>query len=229
MSPRRTNTPRLAFAYERDFTCLAACALYVFNVAYLRKAIDHWFVGGYLNDLLMVPASLPWVLRLAQLLRVRRDDSAPSLYEILIALGVWSVEAEWFAPRWLHVGVSDGWDVVAYATGAACAYIIWRFVYGGPSTWSRLVDAFRRVQARRTEDPRPLFVGHPLLTAIRCYQVAVSPNLSIRCRFTPSCSEYSYQVIERHGIWRGLRLTRSRIARCKNDVPLCEDPVPEKA
>lgn len=47
------------------------------------------------------------------------------------------------------------------------------------------------------------------------------------CRFYPSCSEYSYQAIERFGILRGLALSFRRIIRChpwggsgRDEVPI---------
>lgn len=64
---------------------------------------------------------------------------------------------------------------------------------------------------------------------VRMYQAWGSPLLRehIRCRYRPSCSEYSIQAVEHFGLWQGLGLTVSRLARCTTRVPLgtC-DPVP---
>lgn len=65
-----------------------------------------------------------------------------------------------------------------------------------------------------------------LLALIRVYQLTLSPFFGQQCRFTPSCSEYTRQAIERHGAWRGTWLGIRRILRCH---PFCEggeDPVP---
>ena len=46
------------------------------------------------------------------------------------------------------------------------------------------------------------------------------------CRFEPSCSNYALVCLERHGAWRGVRLSVWRILRCQ---PLCaggHDPPP---
>ena len=40
---------------------------------------------------------------------------------------------------------------------------------------------------------------NPALVAIKLYQLAVSPYLPGLCRHTPSCSNYSYEAISRHG------------------------------
>ena len=65
------------------------------------------------------------------------------------------------------------------------------------------------------------------LAVIRFYQHGVSPMLPPSCRFTPSCSHYTYGAIERFGLWRGGWLGFKRVCRCN---PLCKggfDPVPE--
>lgn len=49
----------------------------------------------------------------------------------------------------------------------------------------------------------------------------------VRCRHVPSCSHYSIESVERHGIREGLRLSFERIHRCTNSVPMGTlDPVP---
>lgn len=61
---------------------------------------------------------------------------------------------------------------------------------------------------------------------IRTYQVLLSPFLGDHCRFTPSCSQYAIEAIERHGSIRGSWLAIRRILRCH---PFCDggyDPVP---
>jgi len=62
---------------------------------------------------------------------------------------------------------------------------------------------------------------------VRFYQIAVSPFIGGRaaCRFTPTCSEYTRQSIEKyglvHGIWMGLK----RISRCRPGGGCGYDPV----
>lgn len=68
-----------------------------------------------------------------------------------------------------------------------------------------------------------------LLAALRFYKAAVSPLLPPACRYTPTCSEYAYQAVERHGVVKGSWLAVKRILRCHPFARGGEDPVPEKA
>ncbi len=65
-----------------------------------------------------------------------------------------------------------------------------------------------------------------LKSLIRGYQLLLSPIFGGACRFTPSCSNYASEAIDRYGAWRGSLLAIKRVARCH---PLCDggyDPVP---
>jgi putative membrane protein insertion efficiency factor len=60
---------------------------------------------------------------------------------------------------------------------------------------------------------------------LRFYKRFISPWLPPACRFTPTCSEYAIEAIERHGLY-GFWLFVKRFLRCQ---PLCKggyDPVP---
>ena len=65
-----------------------------------------------------------------------------------------------------------------------------------------------------------------LVFLIRAYQYTLSPLLGPSCRFYPSCSEYAYQAIVRHGPGKGLLLAVKRILRCHPFHPGGVDPVP---
>jgi putative membrane protein insertion efficiency factor len=65
-----------------------------------------------------------------------------------------------------------------------------------------------------------------LLGLIRFYQMTFSRVLPPTCRFSPSCSQYGYEAIARHGIWRGGWLVVKRVARCHPFNPGGFDPVP---
>jgi hypothetical protein len=64
------------------------------------------------------------------------------------------------------------------------------------------------------------------LFLIRFYQKLISPVLPASCRFIPSCSEYTYQAIEKYGALRGGWLGLRRVGRCHPWNPGGFDPVP---
>jgi uncharacterized protein len=61
---------------------------------------------------------------------------------------------------------------------------------------------------------------------IRIYQLFISPLFPAACRYTPTCSAYAVEAIERHGVFRGSWLAARRIARCHPFRPGGHDPVP---
>lgn len=67
-----------------------------------------------------------------------------------------------------------------------------------------------------------------LVGAVRYYQRVWSPRKPVpTCRFSPTCSEYAAQAIERHGAVRGAWLATWRVLRCNPLVPGGHDPVPQ--
>jgi len=69
--------------------------------------------------------------------------------------------------------------------------------------------------------PRQIGIG-----LIRGYQKYVSPAFPPRCRFHPSCSQYTLEAVERYGLARGSWLGLRRILRCHPFHPGGYDPVP---
>lgn len=53
-----------------------------------------------------------------------------------------------------------------------------------------------------------------VLAALRAYKRQVSPLLPPACRYTPTCSEYALEAVERHGVLKGLALAVRRVLSC---------------
>lgn len=70
--------------------------------------------------------------------------------------------------------------------------------------------------------------------AIRGYKKFISPVIHAiggpgsGCRFTPTCSMYFLEAVEKHGVLRGGWLGLKRIGRCHPWGPTGHDPVPDK-
>ena len=71
---------------------------------------------------------------------------------------------------------------------------------------------------------------------IRLYQKTLSLDHGLfrflapfgQCRFQPTCSEYTYQAVERFGVFPGLRLGVKRVLKCNPFSAGGYDPVPDK-
>jgi putative membrane protein insertion efficiency factor len=62
---------------------------------------------------------------------------------------------------------------------------------------------------------------------IRLYQLALSGFVGHGCRHIPTCSEYGYEAIARHGLWPGGWMTLFRVLRCGPGGSMGHDPVPQ--
>ena len=65
-----------------------------------------------------------------------------------------------------------------------------------------------------------------VLAMIRVYQVSLAHIMVSQCRYTPSCSRYTYEAVERYGALRGSWMGMKRILRCHPFHPGGYDPVP---
>jgi len=53
-----------------------------------------------------------------------------------------------------------------------------------------------------------------LVALVRVYQLVVSPHVPRSCRYTPTCSEYARQALQKYGAIKGSVLALHRLARC---------------
>lgn len=84
-----------------------------------------------------------------------------------------------------------------------------------------LLDSFRR--------PADQLTGRLYVGLVRLYQAHGRPLLpdGVQCRYHPSCSDYSLEAVQVHGIRRGVVLTSRRVLSCTSAVePGTLDPVP---
>lgn len=66
----------------------------------------------------------------------------------------------------------------------------------------------------------------PLILLIKIYQYVISPMLGPKCRFTPTCSQYSLEAFKKYGLLKGFYLSIRRISRCHPGGGSGYDPVP---
>jgi putative membrane protein insertion efficiency factor len=57
-------------------------------------------------------------------------------------------------------------------------------------------------------------IAYPFILLIKIYQLAISPLIGPKCRFTPTCSEYGKEALQKYGLIKGGWMTIKRIARC---------------
>ena len=66
-----------------------------------------------------------------------------------------------------------------------------------------------------------------LIVPIKLYQILLSPLIGPSCRFTPTCSNYAIEAINKHGPLKGLWLAVKRISKCHPWGDSGHDPVPK--
>ena len=76
------------------------------------------------------------------------------------------------------------------------------------------------------EAPVPSGPARALALLIRGYQRFISPALPPACRYSPTCSAYALEAVQRYGAVRGGWLGLKRVARCHPWHPGGYDPVP---
>ena len=65
-----------------------------------------------------------------------------------------------------------------------------------------------------------------VILLIKIYKKVVSPWTPASCRYNPTCSSYSIDAFQKHGLWKGFVLTVKRIGSCHPWGGSGYDPVP---
>lgn len=83
--------------------------------------------------------------------------------------------------------------------------------------------------SRNFSGPWPKTPGRLFGTAIvRFYQLTLSSFIGNSCRHFPTCSEFAYEAIARHGLWRGGWMGLFRVMRCGPGGTHGVDLVPDR-
>jgi putative membrane protein insertion efficiency factor len=69
---------------------------------------------------------------------------------------------------------------------------------------------------------------YPFVLLIKGYQLLISPILPSTCRYSPTCSHYSIEALQKYGLFKGSWLAIKRISSCNPWGGSGYDPVPEK-
>ncbi|MCB0819304.1 MAG: membrane protein insertion efficiency factor YidD [Bacteroidetes bacterium] len=68
--------------------------------------------------------------------------------------------------------------------------------------------------------------GRLIIFLIKIYKYVISPILPMACRYTPTCSEYGIQAVQKYGAIKGTGLAVKRFLRCHPWGGHGHDPVP---
>lgn len=116
------------FRYLRDPLFLFSVALFAANRWILKPHLSWPILHNSLNDLLCIPVWVPFMLYVMRRFKMRDNDGPPTGPEILVPLIFWSFVFEVWLPH-VNLGpenmVGDPKDVLAYAAGAAAAWMWW--------------------------------------------------------------------------------------------------------
>ena len=81
------------------------------------------------------------------------------------------------------------------------------------------------VRKSSVSELRKLF-ARLLLAPVYIYRYFISPLLGVNCRYTPTCSAYTIEAVEKYGALRGGWLAAKRIGKCHPFGGSGHDPVP---
>ena len=73
------------------------------------------------------------------------------------------------------------------------------------------------------------FLAYIVKIPVWIYKYGISPILPGTCRYSPTCSDYTLQAIQRFGPFKGMKLGLLRILRCHPWGGSGYDPIPHKS
>ncbi|MBQ0733491.1 membrane protein insertion efficiency factor YidD [Aquimarina celericrescens] len=68
----------------------------------------------------------------------------------------------------------------------------------------------------------------PFIVLVKLYQNLISPLTPATCRYQPTCSHYTIEALQKHGLFKGGMLSVKRIFSCHPWGGSGYDPVPGK-
>ena len=68
----------------------------------------------------------------------------------------------------------------------------------------------------------------PFIALVRFYQKGISPFFPSACRYSPTCSQYTIEALQTHGLFKGGWMSLKRIISCNPWGDKGYDPVPKK-
>ena len=103
--------------------------------------------------------------------------------------------------------------------------------FGQP--WNSTVktgDALLEAHHTQSSPPRPIYNGVQggAYILIRFFQIAISPQDGPSCRYSPTCSAYGRQAVQKFGAFFGALMVGDRLIRCNPYIPPGNDPLPDK-
>ena len=141
-----------------------------------------------------------------------------------------------YGPRGYGRGYGPGYagnsctrDICLIQSGCCLAELIGcgpQLTLVGPSLARRSARAARQARGAGSAAGLSGWLLAFTLAAIRLYQQEISPRRRPCCRFSPTCSHYAAEALQRHGLRRGLWLTSRRLLRCRPGAAGGSDPVP---
>lgn len=66
----------------------------------------------------------------------------------------------------------------------------------------------------------------PFVLLVKFYQNFISPLTPASCRYSPTCSQYTLEALQKHGLFKGSWLALKRIFSCHPWGGNGYDPVP---